>query len=190
VAGGGYRMKGYLKDPELDSYLRGRKIGYPGRCNLAQEYIIKKDMTFVNGLRDMITFKNKCTSHIIALTGGKAMETTDQLIKASTLELQESQKILEDVVNKINKLSGVVEPALFNFIKAVRSNRMAVVSELNQMLQSLKDVRNFFMDSDYDREMERLERFVTVCQEIRQLKHDGTFDAICDSAIKLAVKEK
>jgi len=56
-------------------------------------------------------------------------------------------------------------------------------------LCELRDIRKFFLESDYKTEVERLERFVSLCREIKALKESGLFDAVCDTAIRMSVQE-
>jgi negative regulator of replication initiation len=81
-----------------------------------------------------------------------------------------------------------VNPELMKMIKDIRSSRMTATTEIKQSLVELRDIRKFFLETDYEEEMKRLERFVNLCKEIRQLKADGTFDSICESALKLSMK--
>ena len=122
------------------------------------------------------------------LKTGVEMEKVENLLRTVNEEVRESKKILESLSNEITAVSGDVKPKLLNMIKEIRDNRMATVSEIHQTLLALKDIRKFFLESEYKEEMERLERFVNVCKEIQKLKTDGTFDAVCDSALKLSVK--
>ena len=117
------------------------------------------------------------------------METDVALIKAAEIELKEAKKSLEDLYNKTKSVQDAVIPELAKLIKEIRSVRMTVTSEISSMLKDMTDIRKFFLDSSYKEEMERLKNFVNICQEIKKLKQDGTFDAICESAIKMAIKE-
>jgi hypothetical protein len=53
----------------------------------------------------------------------------------------------------------------------------------------LKGVREYFLEKDYEREMARLNDFVTLCKSIKALKDAGILDAVADLAIRLAVQE-
>lgn len=121
------------------------------------------------------------------LQGGFLMEITNETLKVINLEVDESKKILQNLVNEIKILHNIVEPALLKAIQDMRTARMTMVSEVSQSLKLLGDVRKFFFEKDYDEEMKRLERFVNICKEIKKLKDDGVFDAVCDSALKLAI---
>ena len=120
---------------------------------------------------------------------GVNMEEIDNLLRAVNAEVSESKKILETMTNDIKALSENIQPELAKMIKQIRDNRMAVVLELRQSLDLLNDVQDFFMDSKYESEMEKMERFVRICREIMELKKEGVFDDICDSAIRLALRE-
>lgn len=72
---------------------------------------------------------------------------------------------------------------------SVRTARMTVVQELELSLKSLREVRRFFLDNDYRTEIDRLKEFAALCERLKALKESGFFDAMCDSAIRLALKE-
>ena len=121
---------------------------------------------------------------------GKTMEETAILLKAINAEVEESKKTLEDLNNKIHSLSEVVQPALVEHIKQLRANRMSCVNEIREFIGSLTEIRKFFLESDYEREVERLERFVSLCKELKALRDDGTLEAVSNTAIRLAIKEE
>lgn len=141
--------------------------------------------------RTGVAFRMPHNDEVInTLRVGVAMETTGNMLKAINIEVEESKKILESLANEIHALSIIVGPALLNQAKELRSARMVVVNEVRDSLSSLRDVRKFFLESDYKIEIERLEKFVKVCKEIEELKKSGVFDAVCDSALRLAIQEK
>ena len=72
-------------------------------------------------------------------------------------------------------------------IHKVRASRMTVTTELKQSLNIMKDVRKFFLESDFKIEMERLERFVELGERLKAMIDDGTMDAITDIVLKLAI---
>ncbi|KKL81324.1 hypothetical protein LCGC14_1995850 [marine sediment metagenome] len=76
---------------------------------------------------------------------------------------------------------------LDKLVQKIRESRMAVTLELKQTLSAMRDVRTFFLESDYEKEMERLERFVTLGERMKTLIQDGTIDAMCDVVLKLAI---
>jgi hypothetical protein len=120
---------------------------------------------------------------------GSFMEETVELLNAVNAEVAESKARLEALANEVRALSDVVNPALAEQANALRTARMSVISEVNQSLTAMRDVRKFFFESSYEEEIARLERFVRVCREIQELKKAGIFDAVCDAAIRLAIKE-
>lgn len=117
---------------------------------------------------------------------GGIMENLANLMRVANLEAEKSKQLIEDLANKVRSINEVVQPMLIEMINETRSNRMAVVSEIQTSLKMLSDVRKFFLEKDYEVEMQRMERFISVCKEMQKLKSDGTLDVICDSALNLA----
>lgn len=117
------------------------------------------------------------------------MDNTLGLLKVANEDIEAYTETLKETVNEFKSIADLLQPEIMKQIQEIRSTRMAAVSEMQLLLNSLRDVRKFFLDKDYEQEMSRLERFVRVCKEIQQLKADGTLDAVCDAAIKLAVME-
>jgi uncharacterized damage-inducible protein DinB len=120
--------------------------------------------------------------------GGLAMEDTAQMLEATNNQLAVAKATMETLVNELKAASDVIGPSLMKHVHEIRSARMTVITEVRDSLTAMRDLRRFFLESDYETEMIRLERFVRLCREIQALKADGVFDAVCDSALKLAVK--
>lgn len=72
------------------------------------------------------------------------------------------------------------------FLEDIRQTRFAVVAETSQMSKPLREIRQFFLGSDYKEEICRLKEFVELCERIQKLKQDGTLDAVADTMIRLA----
>lgn len=117
------------------------------------------------------------------------MEQTTEMMKVATEEMKTARKELEATANQVKAIRDVVFPELTSYAREIQSMRMTAVSEMTHILNEMRQVHKFFIDASYEREMKELERFVSLCKEIKQLKADGVFDAVCDSAIRLAVRE-
>lgn len=129
------------------------------------------------------------TSEARLITAGRRMEQEIDLVRAANEEMRESRAILQDLHNQVRALHDHIAPELLAQAQELRSARMTAVSEIQQSLSALREIRKFFLESDYKVEMERLERLVRLCRELQELKQSGIFDAVCDSAIRLAVGE-
>ena len=68
----------------------------------------------------------------------------------------------------------------------VRTQRMTIVSECSSAVNALKDVRQFFLGPDYEREAKRLAEFVDLCERLKRLKDSGFLDTVADTMIRLA----
>jgi len=120
-------------------------------------------------------------------TVGLNMETADAFLRAINEEVGESSKILKATFNEVNATYELLEPKLAEMIHKVRTSRMTVTTELRQSLSIMKDVRKFFLESDFKIEMERLEKFVELGERLKAMIDDGTMDAITDVVLKLAI---
>jgi hypothetical protein len=67
----------------------------------------------------------------------------------------------------------------------VREHRIALGSETRLLLTALKDVRTFFLEGDYEKQIDRLREFIDLCERLKALKDSGTLDAIADTILKL-----
>jgi hypothetical protein len=123
-------------------------------------------------------------------TGGITLEENVEVIKETADTMEHALEVLQETVNAVQKTSDHFFPIMAGMVKKTRDTRMTVTTELNKSLNAMKDVRQFFLDSDYKIEIERLKEFVDISERMRSLIQDGTMDAITDVAIKLAIKEE
>jgi hypothetical protein len=72
-------------------------------------------------------------------------------------------------------------------IESIRLTRFAMVTEVAHMIAPLKDIRQFFLASDYKEQIERLREFVDLCERLEKLKKNGTLDRIADTMLSLAI---
>lgn len=128
------------------------------------------------------------TEEFITAKAGASMENVRDMLKSTADEMIEAKMAMQAVADEMGDVGSKLGEKLVGQIKELRASRMAVVSEVRDAISAMKDVRKFFLDDDHEKEIARMERFVSLCREIRALKDDGTFDAVCDSALRLAVK--
>ena len=84
---------------------------------------------------------------------------------------------------------GRMKETAAEVLTELRHKRMAMVGEVSQALQSLREVRQFFVGPDYERERERLAEFVDLCERLRVLRDCGFLDQVADTMLRLAVPE-
>lgn len=116
------------------------------------------------------------------------MGDIDKMLAETNQQMETSKKLLQELANEVTALAEVVQPALEKQIAALRSARMATVNEIQQTLVALRDIRKFFLEDDYQKELERLRDFVELCQLLKELKEAGVLDAVADTMIRLAIK--
>lgn len=75
-------------------------------------------------------------------------------------------------------------------LKTFRMTRMAFDTEQRRLLGELRDVRQFFLDKDYETERARLKEFVEVCERLKALKESGFLDTVSDTMLRLSAPPK
>jgi len=124
----------------------------------------------------------------VIYTGGIMVSVNEEL-KMANEQVEESKQVLQGLYNDVRALNELVSPLIRSQILELRNARMSVVSEVQTMLVMMKDIRKFFLESDYKEEVERLGKFVALCKELEELKSSGIMDAVSDVMIKLSLKE-
>ncbi len=74
------------------------------------------------------------------------------------------------------------------YLETIRTKRMAMVTEASQISHALREVRQFFLASDYAEEIRRLNDFVNLCERLHALKQTGFLDKIADTMLSLSLK--
>ena len=72
-------------------------------------------------------------------------------------------------------------------LKDLRMTRMAMESEIRQMMAGFREVRQFFLDKDYQEERVRLKEFVELCERLKALKESGFLDTVSDTMLNLSI---
>ena len=108
---------------------------------------------------------------------GAMLEAVAESMSLVNEELKNSRNVLEDVSRALGDSAERLVPL---FEKQVRA-----ANDVHATLSAMKDIRKFFLESDYEKEVKRLAEFVTLCERLQKLKEAGTLDALCDMAQKL-----
>ena len=93
---------------------------------------------------------------------------------------------LKDANLGFRKEMGELNKASSEALTDLRSKRYAMVKETTDSLSALRDVRQFFMDKDFEAERDRLEEFVTLCERLQVLQESGFLDVVSDTMLKLS----
>lgn len=175
------------KRHEIEKYLQARGVfgSGPAYQYMQRVCLVAGEKAKRQGFHDRVYG----SWELYAAGVGHLMEETAQLIQSVNVEVQESKRILRELSMEIKAVGDIVGPMLLGQVKSVRDARMTTVNELKESLAQFREVRKFFLESDYEREMQRLERFIAACRELQQLKASGVLDAVSDVVIRLAVQE-
>ena len=126
------------------------------------------------------------TDELLMLAIGVKMEQTKAMLTSINAEVVESKNTLQSLANEVSALADVIAPSLIKQIDEIRKSRMAMASEIRELISPMRDLRKFFLESDYEIEMQRMERFVKLCRDVQELKSSGVFDAVADTALRLS----
>ncbi len=108
------------------------------------------------------------------------------MAQAAMAEATDAVKSLKLTINELADISMVVQHKLMDHIHEIRGARMTITRELGDAMNSLRDVRTFFLHADYQVEVQRLRQFVDLCKELRELADSGLLDAVSSSILNLA----
>jgi hypothetical protein len=133
-------------------------------------------------------------------------ETLYDLNSASTVAVDEHEKAIkkqvktyEDLTEKARELTATVEylvtemegpwegfqDSIKSALATVREQRIALGSETRLLMGSLREVRQFFLEETYEKEIRRLSEFVDLCERLKSLKDSGFLDVIADTILTL-----
>ena len=111
-------------------------------------------------------------------------------VSALARAMVEARGVLDDQMKTIGAAMDEFERVTKSAVQAVRAQRMTTVAECSSVVNAMKDVRQFFLGPDYEREQKRLAEFVDLCERLKRLKDSGFLDTVADTMIRLAAYEK
>jgi len=97
--------------------------------------------------------------------------------------------MLDESIKGIGESVDEFERVTLNAKEKIRSHRMTTVTESSQTVNALKDVRQFFLGPDYEKEIKRLGEFVELCERLNALKESGFLDTVADTMLRLSANE-
>jgi hypothetical protein len=113
-------------------------------------------------------------------------------VKGGVNATQELLAKTQDVIAAVEYLSTQIKGPFAEyseFVKAAlaetREHRIALGMETRYLMNSLKDVRQFFLEADYEVQVRRLHEFIDLCERLEALKKSGFLDAVADTILKL-----
>jgi len=101
----------------------------------------------------------------------------------ATVELKKANLAFREEMRKLQEISKQA-------ITETRSRRHALVKETADSLDALREMRMFFIESDYQIERDRLADFVEVCERLKALHDSGFIDVVSETMLKLAVDDR
>ncbi len=71
-------------------------------------------------------------------------------------------------------------------LAVIRQWRMTMEREKEMSLKALRELRQFFLEAEHEKEMQRLSEFVRLCERMAIIAKDGTLEKVADVMLKLA----
>lgn len=99
---------------------------------------------------------------------------------------EDARKIISELTQGIGGEMEKFRADNKRYLEDIRSTRFSVVTETSQITGALKEVRQFFLGSDYKEEISRLREFVDLCERLNSLKESGFLDNVADTMLRLA----
>lgn len=109
---------------------------------------------------------------------GVVMEKTERLLTDIDAEANETKGVLQKLIKQTQGIAHIVNDLLLSETSRLRGHCETIATGVQQQFNSLREVRQFFLDTDYSAEMKDIETFIEFCGELLRLKTDGTLDAI------------
>ncbi len=103
-------------------------------------------------------------------------------------EAQEAHQTSSELYNGMARAFEGFKKDTTSRIAEMRGIKLALVGEVRQMLDGLKDVRSFFLDVRHDEEVKRLKEFIDLCERLKALKESGFLDTVADTMLRLSEK--
>jgi hypothetical protein len=111
----------------------------------------------------------------------KEIRTSEELVRRSRELVDTVDYLVSEVKGPWNEYQEWVKTAL----ERVREQRIALSSETRLLMQSLKEVREFFLEDSYQTQINRLHEFIDLCERLQALKQSGFLDAVTDTILKM-----
>lgn len=172
--------------PNNHKQFRQRHLGTTERNAMSQSSkLMNGDSKFV-GNSDVI--QNKPNDVLNAELAGDVIKRTDRA-------LDKTQDLVDramDARAALDMMCSTWKVDWLNFcddgekrLIELRQTRMAFDTETRQLMSQLREVRQFFLDKDYETERTRLREFVELCERLQKLKESGFLDTVADTLLKL-----
>lgn len=98
----------------------------------------------------------------------------------------QAREVLIETLDALGKEQENMRLNIKVLLEDIRSTRFSVVSEIALMATPLKDLRQFFLQENYESEIKRLREFVELCERLKALKDSGFLDTVADTMLRLA----
>jgi len=107
----------------------------------------------------------------------------------ATLSMVTAKDGLHNAMLDLGQAVDDLERTITSAVQRARSVRMSIVADAATASNALRDLRQFFLGPDYEREQKRLADFVDLCERMKVLKESGFLDTVADTMLRLAASD-
>lgn len=127
---------------------------------------------------------NEALKAISASVAQEAERRPDQLTELLNKTLAAKQALFE-AMKDMGESVAAFKTQTDAYAKDMHAFRASVLLDVSGAKRELEDVRKFFLAKEHTQEVERLKEFIGLCERLRELKRDGTLDAVAETILKL-----
>lgn len=180
----------FFHPPENKSETKQENKVMP-EMNMAADY--SDDALFIGKQKIFPTMKNGEKMYSVEDMARALIEhakTINPDVEKLAAAAAESRKALDEAIQSVGGAVDNLDRFTKDAYGRVRMQRQAVVTDCAMMTTALRDLRQFFLGPDYEREQKRLADFVDLCERLKGLKDSGFLDTVADTMIRLSSLEK
>jgi hypothetical protein len=119
----------------------------------------------------------------------ESMNKMKHELTPAALAMIDGEKALRDATRAAKECMEETRSASKVLLDEVRQSKYAMLAEVSALVTPLKELRQFFIGSDYKEQVTRLSEFVDLCERMQKLKDSGFLDSVADTMLRLAERE-
>jgi hypothetical protein len=128
------------------------------------------------------------TEKLKALIAEEVIKKMPEKMSPAVSAARDARKIMDEMLLGIGDDLVRFRASIRAHCVEIQQTRYFMVAETAKIAGPLREVRQFFLSSDYKEEVARLSQFVDLCERLQKLKESGFLDKVADTMLTLSVK--
>lgn len=177
-----------MNTDEYEQYLRhlDRQLGKKSFFHKRIQYLLATQARFVpgydvvGGLSLLSAFEQGAN---VVVPLGVLLEKTRCTLQEITSEIEDTRNHVNNVVQKIRQTAKAVNADLVKHSGIVREEHSSALASVGASVSVHRDIRKFFLDSDYTREMQSLTAFIGLSAMLDKLTAAGILESVLPGTV-------